>query len=627
MCRIEEEDRQYAKKILQWLAFSVRPLHLEEVAEIVTIDINSNLQVDPDRRFADPQEVLEICPSLIVIEAAGFINVDIRLAHFSVKEYLISERIDTGPGREFGIQEIPSNISIAEDCLLYLLQFDELVSKKGAFGSYHPEYPLGMYAAEHWTTHALTVERNTGTIVELSKILWTSEGQAFVNWILLKRSFGVKPSEVGPPLYYASSSGLTKSVEYLLNSKAYVNAQSESYESALYIASSSGYFEMVQLLLDNGANVNAQGGRYGDALHAASSKGHYDIVWLLLENGADVNVQNRRYGNALYLASRRGHFEIVRLLLNNGADINAQCVQFEAPLHTALFHHHFEIVRLLLDNGADVNIQDGIEKSPLEMAAEECSLTTFQLLLDKGAEVNCRVLKAVACKGTGKMVQMLHNCGTCFNRADREGIQLVYLASQASNIGVLEKLANLGLGIEATDKQGRNCLHYAAMDAGESTVIWLLKQGSDPNFADRDGWTALHWAAKYCSDPDSHNLQQRTIAALEAAGATINCEFIQNWTPYEVAIFHGVEVIWTSNTSGTHQAIKPGKKSFKRCEDCRMLIIGPIYQCQDCVDFYYCFKCKQSSDLTHPGCSFLETDEEDLGDEEESSMDSTRGIE
>ena len=200
LCRIEEEDRHYAMKILQWLAFSARPLLLKEVAEIVTIDINSDPQVDPDRRFADRQEILEICASLIVRETRGLNDDKIRLAHFSVKEYLISERIRTGPASEFAIQETPSNRSIAEDCLLYLLQFGKLVLQKDAlsiFGSYHREYPLGIYAAEHWTIHALTVEGNTGTIVELSKNFWASKGQLIVNWILND------VDKVEPPIYYA----------------------------------------------------------------------------------------------------------------------------------------------------------------------------------------------------------------------------------------------------------------------------------------------------------------------------------------------------------------------------------------------------------------------------------------
>ena len=374
-------------------------------------------------------------------------------------------------------------------------------------------------------------------------------------------------------------------------------------------ASAYNNFEIVQRLLDNGANINAQDGRFGSALYAASDHGHIEVVRLLLENEADVNARSERFGTALQAAADHGHIEVVWLLLDNGADVNAQSERFGTALHAALFRHHFGIVRLLLDNGADVNIQGGIAESPLEIAAEECSSMTFQLMLNKGADVNYQVLEAVVRRGTREMVQMLYDSGTSLNRPDREGRQMVHLASQVSNIGVIERLSNLGLDVKATDTQGRNCLHYAAMYAGVDTVNWLLQQGFDPNSGDRDGWTAPHWAAKYNIEPRSR--LQRTIDMLEAAGATFDREFIRNWTPYEVAIFHGNGIAWTSSSSGYYQNINPGKISFKVCGYCKMRITGPIYQCQVCVDINYCFKCKHSSDLTHPGCNFLELEEED----------------
>jgi hypothetical protein len=56
-----------ALKILQWLAFSVRPLLLVEVAQAVGVvpDPDQGLCFKPSRVFHDPRSVLEICSSLV----------------------------------------------------------------------------------------------------------------------------------------------------------------------------------------------------------------------------------------------------------------------------------------------------------------------------------------------------------------------------------------------------------------------------------------------------------------------------------------------------------------------------------------------------------------------------------
>jgi prepilin signal peptidase PulO-like enzyme (type II secretory pathway) len=42
LCAIGKDDFKYAVRILRWLAFSSRPLLLEEVAEVVAIDLERN---------------------------------------------------------------------------------------------------------------------------------------------------------------------------------------------------------------------------------------------------------------------------------------------------------------------------------------------------------------------------------------------------------------------------------------------------------------------------------------------------------------------------------------------------------------------------------------------------------
>jgi hypothetical protein len=67
---IDEKDRDDALKILRFLAFSSRPVTIEEVAEVVAVDL-VNLLFDPGERLIHPRETLSICSSLVSFSARG----------------------------------------------------------------------------------------------------------------------------------------------------------------------------------------------------------------------------------------------------------------------------------------------------------------------------------------------------------------------------------------------------------------------------------------------------------------------------------------------------------------------------------------------------------------------------
>jgi hypothetical protein len=64
---LDEQHREDALKILQWLSFSARPLKLAEVAQIagVVTDAGQGLRFKPSRVSPNPRSVLMICSSLI----------------------------------------------------------------------------------------------------------------------------------------------------------------------------------------------------------------------------------------------------------------------------------------------------------------------------------------------------------------------------------------------------------------------------------------------------------------------------------------------------------------------------------------------------------------------------------
>jgi hypothetical protein len=64
---IDELHRDDAYKILQWLAFSARPVTLTEVAEALTVDLDNDCLLGPNQQLGDPYDILTICSTLVTI--------------------------------------------------------------------------------------------------------------------------------------------------------------------------------------------------------------------------------------------------------------------------------------------------------------------------------------------------------------------------------------------------------------------------------------------------------------------------------------------------------------------------------------------------------------------------------
>jgi Ankyrin repeats (3 copies) len=301
LCAINDDDSQYAIRILRWLAFSKRPLQVEEVAEVVAIDPERDPAFDRDEVLEDPLDVLAICSSLVTIatndkhmrESSGSTGKVVLLAHYSVKEYLSSGRCRQDRVIQYNMQDTTCNEFIAKSCLGYLLQFQ----RSDSFNRYIQEFKLAQYSAEFWTSHVQALPYKAEALNRLIMELFSTGDGAYLN--------SIRISDPDRPL------------DRLNAERELVNIP-----TPLYYASLFGLNEIVSLLiLETGADVDAQGGHYGNALQAASWGGYDKIVALLLGKGADVNAQGGAYGNALQAASAEGHDNIIALLLSKGADL------------------------------------------------------------------------------------------------------------------------------------------------------------------------------------------------------------------------------------------------------------------------------------------------------------------
>ena len=91
---INNANREHAYRLLQCLAVASRPLRVEELAEVIAFDFTGRIPKSiSDWRWEDREEaVLSACSSLVsVISDQG--SQVVQFSHFSVKEFLISDRL------------------------------------------------------------------------------------------------------------------------------------------------------------------------------------------------------------------------------------------------------------------------------------------------------------------------------------------------------------------------------------------------------------------------------------------------------------------------------------------------------------------------------------------------------
>ncbi|KAI0379596.1 hypothetical protein F5Y04DRAFT_290200 [Hypomontagnella monticulosa] len=457
LCSIDEDRYEIALRILQWLSYSIRPLRLEELADVVAVNVKSDPRFDPELRFSEPRDMLTICSSLVTLStnaedgSGGEAAEQIRLAHLSVREYLISDRILVGKAARYSVQDVSAHDSISQICLAYILQFDDPKLHRGAIVE---RFPLANYAARHWPRHVRASGKESDGVVLLVMELFSSRG-VFINWVRLSKSKATLLASTNiysdaAPLNYAVVVGLKELVRRLLEGVD-LNKYCMLYESALLAAATEGFDDTIKLLLDKGVEVDDRYGKLGSALGAAAAGGHGKVVKTLIKAQANINQPGGFYGGALQAASVGGYTEIVEDLINAGADVHTYGGHYNTALHAAAYRGHDAIVRRLLNAGADMEATGKRGRTPLILASLAGQFKTARLLIDNGSNVNSRC---------------------------RDGWTALGGASWAGRLDVVHFLLGAGAEVNAPDLQGQTALQYAASQGHTAILEFLLLHGA-----------------------------------------------------------------------------------------------------------------------------------------------------
>jgi ankyrin repeat protein len=390
---IEKPNRDHARRLLQCLVAAIRPLRVEELAEVLAIDfddVGGVPKLKPGWRWEDQEQALfASCSSLITIIDTGSSRV-VQFSHFTVKEYLTSARLATSSQdvSRYHIALKPAHTILAQACISVLLQLGD----DDEPDDIEKNAPLARYAAEYWVRNAQF--EDVALRIKGMEYLFDLDKPYFAAWRRLHdidttphrksvfrqfRPYSVSGTNI--PLYYAALCGFANLAEQLMvKYPQHVNAIGGYYMTPAVAALAGRHFELARVLHRNGSSVEPQGDHGNTLLHSAAYYGDLEMVQVLLEYGVEVDAQNSYCSTPLSLASRGCHDDprVVRLLIERGADPNPRGSKgFKrgskgfTPLHYALERGTIEIARVLIEHHASVEVKDDEGRTPLDVASEE----------------------------------------------------------------------------------------------------------------------------------------------------------------------------------------------------------------------------------------------------------------
>src|SRR5216683_7211684 len=495
---IAHERQEYAQRLFQCLSVSFRPLRVEELAEILSIQFDAGAvpNYDANWRAENPEEaVLSACSTLITIVDVDGARI-VQFSHFSVEEYLTSERLANAGGHlsQYHILPRSAHTILAQASLSALLSLDDMVDKTSM-----NNFPLAIYAARYWVDHA-QFDNVSSSIKEAMQRLFDSAKPHFATWVWVydidypsrEIMFAAHPTPPeAVPLYYATLCGFRGVVKHLIVIRPQdVSAEGGYYCTPLHAAIFNGNIDIMRLLLEHGADATAfPVNFYGistpqSPLHEATRRGRLDMMELLLDNHADVNVQDRRGRTQLFEASLGGDLEVAQLLLRHGAASDTHDVDGWTPLMAAAHNGHSDIVHLLLQRNAAVDSSENGGWTSLAITSQFGHLDIVRLLLESGAAVdscdeNGWTPLAVASRhGHPDIVHLLLQSGAAADSSDNDGWTPLAVASRHGHPDIVHLLLQSGTSVDSRNNDGDTPLAIASQHGHPEIVRLLLQNGA-----------------------------------------------------------------------------------------------------------------------------------------------------
>jgi ankyrin repeat protein len=471
---IPKPNQVHAHRLLQCLTVAVRPLRVEELAEILAIDFSTSEgipKLNESLRWEDQEQaVLSACSSLIAVITDEYEDFRVvQFSHFSVKEFLISDRLATSKmdaSRYHHIPPEPAHTVMAQACLGVLLRLDPHIDI-----AVIKDFPLSRYAVEHFGDHA-EFESVLSHICDGVDDLLDANKSHFAVWFWVHRGRWSNERREPPdvtPLYYVAERGYRGMVDYLISKRPEDMNFKGNHGTPLHAALRVGHVNVAQLLLGRYADVDVRGYQDQTPLHLAAYHGFLGVTRTLVERNADVNVRDSSGHTPLHrpmenwvwapesIQDRR--LDVVNFLLEHGADPDAKNDDHSTPLHEASYYGSVKGAQSMLEYGANVHARNEEGRTPLHRVLVDLrySHDTLDMFLDT--------------------IRCLLKHGADIDALDNNHTTPLHLASHYGCVKGAQLLLEHRASVHLQDKEGRTPFQVA-LARGHEKVTQLLSEHS-----------------------------------------------------------------------------------------------------------------------------------------------------
>ena len=517
---LPKSNRIHAHRLLQCLTVAVRPLRVKELAEVLAVDFDAAggiPKLNEDLRWENQEQaVLSACSSLISVVWDDDLQV-VQFSHFSVKEFLTSDRLATSTIDAYRFHHIltePSHMIMAQACLSVLLRLNSHINK----GSIK-DFPLARYASLSFGDHA-EFGNVFAHIRDATDDLLDADKPHFAAWLWVRTAdFDDPPKQPeASPLYHIAGFGFRAMVDYLISKRPADLSVRGHYGIPLHVSLRHGHADVALLLLEHCVDVDVRGIDDRTPLHMAADRGLLEVTHMLIERGANINARDSSDRTPLHptlvdelvAPFDDTYFDVVRDLLEHGIDVDAHAnIEHSTPLHLASYCGGFKVAQLLLDYGANINVQDKTGRTPLHWTVidmtddlEDYFFDAVRFLLEHGANVNApddddaTPLHVVSKSGSIKATRLLLKHGADVHALSNIHPSPLHLASRRRDAEVARLLLEHGADVHALDGNGSTPLHFASESGSAEAARLLLEHGADVNALAGDHSTPLHFASE-----------------------------------------------------------------------------------------------------------------------------------
>ncbi|KAJ5593447.1 hypothetical protein N7537_010351 [Penicillium hordei] len=522
------DDYPLIKKILETVAFALRPLTIGEVAEACRL----HLDTDSSSRLQFTREIIDLCHLLVVVD-----NDHVRMLHRSVQEFLMME-----------MQEINSsaaNYTLTYRCIEVILQH---CRPKINTSTLKPSHGFLGYSVLHWPEHARLAQTDFNIPKEHEAFF---QGRlATWKWWLesynhLEQFSGADLDTGISAIHVAARWGIIPLISSFPQHGLEVkDAQGQT---PLLIAAQYSQFEAIKLLVESGACVRAVNNDHQNVLHTICKNGHGSgckIVNFLLDAGVPPYDCDKYNMTPFLYAVGNLDEELAQVFLQRSLDLTVKIRRLSWPGRTtvSMFTHrrfkderesagvnlesgltalHFsslnactKMTAFLLQHGADPNAQSDIGDTPLHLAIRSRILgreyddvwksgdytieALRDLITDYENEEASDIYRAIDQARTHIVDTLLASETIDVNIANANGDCPQHLIdfSKHYSLSILCNLIEKGAVSSRLNGCHQTCLHLASKQGNVEVVQKLVDEGHDILLEDRDGLSPFHYALR-----------------------------------------------------------------------------------------------------------------------------------